>query len=77
VHLLPAQTTSMFRLYVSITFLAFINLGNLAFAQVKDTILLYNGQVLIGEVKGAQYGEVNMDDADLKLIVSVSVSYKF
>ena len=48
--------------------MAFINLGNTASAQVKDTIVLYNGQVLIGEVKGAQYGEIGMDDVDLKLI---------
>jgi len=39
----------------------------MALTQVKDTIVLNNGQVLIGEVKGAQYGEVTIDDVDLKL----------
>ncbi|SEO38865.1 Protein of unknown function, DUF481 [Niastella yeongjuensis] len=59
---------NMIRLYAFITFLAFINLGSAVFAQVKDTIVLYNGQVLIGEVKGAQYGEITIDDVDLKII---------
>jgi hypothetical protein len=59
---------NMLRLYVSITFLVFINLGNPAFAQVRDTIVLYKGQMLIGEIKGGQYGEIYIDDIDLKMI---------
>ncbi|MBO9203885.1 MULTISPECIES: DUF481 domain-containing protein [Niastella] len=58
----------MRHLYTFITLLVFIILGNGVFAQIKDTIILYNGQVLIGEVKGAQYGEITIDDVDLKFI---------
>ncbi|WP_165761265.1 DUF481 domain-containing protein [Niastella koreensis] len=43
-------------------------MGNLAFAQVRDTIVLYKGQTLIGEIKGGQYGEIYIDDIDLKMI---------
>jgi len=59
---------NMLRLYASITFLVFIIWSKGVFAQGKDTIVLYNGQVLIGEIKGAQYGEVIIDDIDLKMI---------
>lgn len=64
----PQCLFNMHRFFTSFALLGFIILGNMAFAQVKDTIVLYNGQILIGEVKGAQYGEINMDDVDLKII---------
>jgi hypothetical protein len=38
-----------------------------AFAQKKDTILLFNGQILIGEVQNASLGEITIDDIDLKM----------
>ena len=37
-------------------------------AQERDSIFLYNGQILIGDIKGGQYGEIAIDDRDLKLI---------
>lgn len=37
-------------------------------AQQKDSLLLYNGQVLIGEIQNAQLGEITIDDVDLKLL---------
>lgn len=58
----------MLRLYAFIIILAFMNFGKPVFGQARDTIILRNGQVLIGEVKGAQYGEIKIDDRDLKVI---------
>ena len=37
-------------------------------AQEKDSIYLYNGQVLIGDVKGGQMGGITIDDVDMKLL---------
>lgn len=37
-----------------------------AFGQ-KDSIYLYNGQVLIGQVQGASLGAISIDDIDLKI----------
>src|SRR5882672_10443918 len=34
----------------------------------KDTIILFNGQVLIGAVQGASMGAVTIDDIDLKML---------
>jgi len=34
----------------------------------KDTIVLYNGQILIGEIQLANYGAISIDDIDLKLV---------
>ncbi len=39
-----------------------------ASGQEKDTIILYNGQILIGEVQLANYGAITIDDIDLKLV---------
>ncbi|HVY73949.1 MAG TPA: DUF481 domain-containing protein [Puia sp.] len=36
-------------------------------AQQKDSIYLYNGQILIGEIQGASLGSITIDDIDLKL----------
>jgi hypothetical protein len=37
-----------------------------AHAQEKDSIFLYNGQILIGDIQGGQLGEITIDDKDLK-----------
>ena len=39
-----------------------------AFCQEKDSIILYNGQILIGEVKQANLGIISIDDIDLKIV---------
>ena len=37
------------------------------FCQGKDSIILYNGQVLIGAVQGESLGAITIDDIDLKM----------
>jgi hypothetical protein len=37
------------------------------YGQEKDSIILYNGQVLIGEVQNGNLGEIYIDDIDLKM----------
>jgi Protein of unknown function, DUF481 len=44
-----------------------ICLSKTAFCQVRDSIFLYNGQVLIGAVQGANLGTISIDDRDLKM----------
>ena len=39
-----------------------------AFCQGKDSIFLYNGQILIGAVQGASLGSLTIDEIDLKMI---------
>ena len=39
-----------------------------AFGQTKDTIVFYNGQVLIGDIRGGAYGEISINDRDLKIL---------
>src|SRR5277367_6608931 len=38
-----------------------------SFSQNKDTIILYNGQELIGEIQNANLGAISIDDIDLKM----------
>jgi hypothetical protein len=38
------------------------------FSQRRDTIVLYQGQVFIGEVKSADLATVNIDDIDMKML---------
>lgn len=38
-----------------------------AFGQQKDSIILYNGQTLIGAVQDAALGSITIDDIDLKM----------
>ena len=38
-----------------------------SFCQEKDSIILYNGQRLIGYVQGANLGAISIDDIDLKM----------
>ena len=42
-------------------------ISNKSFAQAKDTIVLKNGQTLIGEVQYADLGNISIDDVDLKM----------
>ncbi len=37
------------------------------YGQVKDSIILYNGQILIGEIQNASLGAITIDDMDLKM----------
>jgi hypothetical protein len=39
-----------------------------SFCQTKDSILLFNGGVLIGEVQGLNLGSISIDDIDLKML---------
>lgn len=39
-----------------------------AFSQKKDTIVLYNGQVFIGEVQSASLASISIDDMDMKML---------
>ena len=42
-------------------------LSTKTFCQDKDSIILFNGQVLIGAVQGANLGTISIDDIDLKM----------
>ncbi|HSZ34336.1 MAG TPA: DUF481 domain-containing protein [Puia sp.] len=48
---------------VSICFFSFKS-----FSQNKDTIVLYNGQELIGTIQSANLGAITIDDIDLKML---------
>lgn len=54
------------RIIVAIT--VFFVLSSSTFCQKKDSIILYNGQTLIGEVRQASLGLISIDDNDLKII---------
>jgi|ERR1051326_8258331 hypothetical protein len=54
------------RLFSLILFLG--NLMNSALGQTKDTIVFYNGQVLIGDIRGGAFGEISINDRDLKIL---------
>src|SRR4030095_6758276 len=56
----------MIRLLIISVFCTLI-LSNRSFCQAKDSIILYNGQILIGEVQGANLGTMSIDDIDLKM----------
>src|SRR5262245_48361238 len=36
--------------------------------QTKDTIVFYNGQILIGDIRGGAFGEISINDRDLKIL---------
>lgn len=56
----------MFRIFVIAFFLiCFFNYNGLG--QGRDTIVLYNGQILIGDVQGADLGAISIDDMDMKM----------
>src|SRR6185437_1028008 len=42
--------------------------GLTASAQRTDTVYLYNGQVLIGEVQSGSLGTLYIDDIDMKIV---------
>jgi hypothetical protein len=46
----------------------FFSIPAIALCQQKDSIFLYNGQVLIGDIKDISYGKLSIDDVDLKII---------
>jgi len=56
----------MIRLIILSIFCTVI-LSTRSFCQAKDSIILYNGQILIGEVQGASLGNLSIDDIDLKM----------
>jgi len=58
----------MRRIILFLLVLVLENLMNSAFAQTKDTIVFYNGQVLIGDVRGGAFGEISINDRDLKIL---------
>jgi hypothetical protein len=49
-------------------FIIFFLLNTKASCQDKDSLVLYNGQVLIGEVQRASLGSISIDDIDLKIV---------
>jgi Protein of unknown function, DUF481 len=51
----------------AITFFLICLFNYNGFAQGRDTIVLYNGQVLIGDVQGADLGSISIDDMDMKM----------
>lgn len=52
---------------ITLLFLACISMQEEIFGQEKDSIFLYNGQVLIGEVQGSTLGTLTIDDIDMKM----------
>ncbi len=46
----------------------FFSVPAIALCQQKDSIFLYNGQLLIGDIKDISYGKISIDDVDLKII---------
>ncbi|HET7000072.1 MAG TPA: DUF481 domain-containing protein [Puia sp.] len=49
----------------SLTFCCFVNHS---FCQTRDSIILYNGESLIGEVQSSSLGSITIDDIDLKML---------
>jgi hypothetical protein len=39
-----------------------------SFCQTKDSIILYHGETLIGDVQGSSLGSISIDDIDLKML---------
>jgi hypothetical protein len=39
-----------------------------SFCQAKDSIILFNGEVLVGAVQGSNLGVISIDDIDLKML---------
>lgn len=57
----------MIKLLLSL-FLGCIAMAGRASTARTDTVILYNGQVLIGEIQNVQAGVLRMDDADLGMV---------
>jgi hypothetical protein len=58
----------MLRWHTIIFLAGFITHSLTVFSQEKDSIFLYNGQVLIGDIKSGQLGEITIDDVDLRIV---------
>ena len=56
----------MFYRLLAIVLIVIINPCTELHSQERDTIQLYNGQVLIGEIRSGQLGEITIDDRDLR-----------
>jgi len=56
----------MFYRLLAIVLIVIINPCTELHSQERDTIRLYNGQVLIGEIRSGQLGEITIDDRDLR-----------
>src|SRR5215831_8894814 len=41
---------------------------NTAYSQQKDTLILYKGEIFIGNIRGGQLGNISFDESILKLI---------
>jgi len=41
---------------------------NSAFGQTRDTMVFYNGQVLVGDIRGGAFGEITINDVDFKIL---------
>jgi Protein of unknown function, DUF481 len=39
-----------------------------SFCQTRDSIILYNGETLIGAIQGSSLGSISIDDIDLKML---------
>jgi hypothetical protein len=52
---------------IIILFFALFCLSSKTFCQAKDSIILYNGEILIGAIQGASLGAISIDDIDLKM----------
>ncbi len=39
-----------------------------SFCQTRDSIILYNGEALIGAIQGSSLGSISIDDIDLKML---------
>jgi hypothetical protein len=57
---------NMYRFACLFLLVASANLN--AFSQTRDTIVFYNGQALIGDIRSGQFGEITINDMDLKLL---------
>jgi hypothetical protein len=57
----------MARTFLLICILALLSTGK-AMSQVKDTIYMYKGQILIGNVQSISLGVLTIDETDLKLL---------
>ena len=63
---LPPST--MHRITLLLLIIISGNWINSAFGQTKDTIAFYNGQVLVGDIRNGQFGEITINDKDLKIL---------
>src|ERR1700759_5222602 len=57
----------MFKIFLIFS-LALSCFSNLSFCQSRDSIILYNGETLIGAIQGSTLGSITIDDIDLKML---------